>query len=289
MAVVDEEFHDFGVPAVVEERDEFKLGSGAKTGRQSGDPLEECHRLHTCIAEVLLENVGDELDEADLEQAEQRVELSVMFVNLATCREPLLLLLALRKFGLMTRSERAHALEHLLPAHRERTRLTDAGSEAPLLLGDPPQLWGDALATTHSLVELARDGFEASFLAAKELLLLLQLLGAPRLFNRLLLEALLEVSYPLAKLIQFRDDADVVNQLLAVAVNVLETHGLVHRAELRLLFRPSLEVQVRHFCGLPFALIQKRAGSEIGDGALGTALELDDAGPKGGPPFARGR
>jgi hypothetical protein len=75
---------------VVEERHDVKLGGHAKTGGKSGEAVEERHRVHACVVEVRLEDVGDGRDKTDLEHAEERVELAVVFVYLAPLLESLL-------------------------------------------------------------------------------------------------------------------------------------------------------------------------------------------------------
>ena len=48
----------------------------------------------------------------------------------------------------------------------------------------------------------------------------------------------------LFKLVEPGDHSNVVNELLTVAMDLLESERLIDRAEICLLFGPSLEVQV---------------------------------------------
>ena len=60
----------------------------------------------------------------------------------------------------------------------------------------------------------------------------------------------------LFKLVEPGDHRNVVNELLAITMDLLESECLIDGAEIGFLFGPSLEVQVREFCRLPIAFLQ---------------------------------
>jgi hypothetical protein len=116
-----------------------------------------------------------------------------------------------------------------------------------------------------------------TFTPAQELLLLMQqLLLALELLGALL-DLLFGLADLLAELIEFGNHGNVVDHLLAVAMGLLQSQRLIDGAEVRLLVGPAIEVEVSCLHRGPFALLQQRAGTEVGHRSFGAALNLHHA------------
>ena len=84
VALLAEQRHDVWVALVVGKGQDFELGQDAQARRQGRYALEESDGLHARISEIILEHELNGQDEAELQDAEDRVEFDVVFEDATT-------------------------------------------------------------------------------------------------------------------------------------------------------------------------------------------------------------
>ena len=85
----------------------------------------------------------------------------------------------------------------------------------------------------------------------------------------------------LAEVVEFGDHADIVDELLAITMDLFESESLIDGAEVGFLFGPAFEVEIGDLRRVPLALFEQRTGAQVGHRVFGASLDFDDSDAKG--------